>query len=223
MDNGASSVGASNASHVGGDGTSSVGGDGTSSVGGNGVSSKSMGSVAQVTNHAAAVDDDQAAAAQHAPTVLSLMRRYLTKIAAWLEAPWKLLAAALVGALITGVATIMASSIPVDAQKAKEAEARLAAERFERSRIDSIKQHILNGSKKVLAVPDTVLPPIPRLEALLSLNIVHVKAGIYALVGPKGEGKSKLAQALARLLDHAIYVDLQQDSIVSNIDFIMVK
>ena len=102
---------------------------------------------------------------------------------------------------------------------AQAAEQAQAVRRFERRRNDAIKARILSPplAEQLARAPPSSAPPalddfIPRPEALQALAGMSTKAGIYMVVGPKGEGKTTLVSQFVAATPHVLYVDLQDGS-----------
>jgi len=114
---------------------------------------------------------------------------------------------AFLGLLVLFVLTQIRDS----AQAAGQAE---AMHKFERRRIDAIKVRILTPLTPfpVSAAKQKFGNHFSRPEALKALEYMSTKAGIYMVVGPKGEGKSTLVSQFVSSHPHVLYVDLQEDS-----------
>jgi hypothetical protein len=127
--------------------------------------------------------------------------------------------AATVVAAFVGVAGLLAVAVGTHLWgSAQAAEQALAVRRFERRRVDAIKARILSPPVAVQArEPPSSAPPalddfFSRPEALLALAGISTKAGIYMVVGPKGEGKTTLVSQFVAATPHVLYVDLQDGS-----------
>ena len=103
---------------------------------------------------------------------------------------------------------------------AQAAEQAQAVRRFERRRTDAIKARILSpptAADSEQREPPSSAPPalddlFSRPEALRALAGMSTKAGIYMVVGPKGEGKTTLVSQFVAATPHVLYVDLQDGS-----------
>jgi len=110
---------------------------------------------------------------------------------------------AFLGLLVTFVLSLLRDS----AQAAGQAETMR-----ERRRIDAIKERICSRLPVTIPEGAAIVHRFPRLEALKALEYMSIKAGLYIVVGPKGEGNSTLISHFVSSHPHVLYVDLQDGS-----------
>ena len=118
--------------------------------------------------------------------------------------------ATVVAAVVVVALTLVLSQLGDSSHTAGQAD---AVRRFERRRIDAVKERILASRPASLAQPGPAFDDLfSRPEALRALECMSTKAGIYMVVGPKGEGKSALASQFVASHPYVLYVDLQAGS-----------
>ena len=122
--------------------------------------------------------------------------------------------ATIIAAIVTVLGllvTYVLSHLRDRAQAAGQAE---AMHKFERRRIDAIKERICSCFPATIPEAAFTLEDFrfPRPEALKALEYMSTKAGIYMVVGPKGEGKSTLISQFVSSHPYVLYVDLQDGS-----------
>ncbi len=108
--------------------------------------------------------------------------------------------------------TFALSHLRDSAQAAGQAE---AMRRFERRRIDAIKERICSRLPVASAAASVESYRFPRPEALKALEYMSTKAGLYMVVGPKGEGKTALVSQFVSSHPHVLYANLQEGSMDS--------
>jgi len=122
--------------------------------------------------------------------------------------------ATIIAAFLTVLGLLVTYVLSYLRDRAQAAEQAEAMHKFERRRIDAIKKRICSclpaTTPKAAATAES--DDFPRPEALKALEYMSTKAGIYMVVGPKGEGKSTLISQFVSSYPHVLYVDLQDGS-----------
>jgi hypothetical protein len=130
----------------------------------------------------------------------------------WLAGRVSATVATIIAAIVTFLGllvTFALSHLRESEQTASQAE---AMRRFERRRIDDIKVRICSRLPSAVAAVSVESYRFPRPEALKALEYMSTKAGLYMVVGPKGEGKTTLVSQFVSSHPYVIYVNLHGGS-----------
>ena len=124
-------------------------------------------------------------------------------------------AAVAIAAIVTSLGLLVAFALSRLRESAQAADQAEAVRRFERRRIDAIKERICSRLPSAAAAASVESYRFPRPEALKALECMSTKAGLYMVIGPKGEGKTALVSQFVSSHPHVIYVNLQGGSMDS--------